>query len=189
MDSAWSLVALILAICTPIALAVQDLPKPAAHVGEPSRNDFHGVPADYPRVTFTDVTEKAGIHFQHFHGVRSTQLPEDMGSGAAWGDYDNDGYPDLYVVDVAAPLTATAEEMAHSPGGNRLYHNNRNGTFTDVTEKAGVGFKGVGMSAAWADYDNDGYLDLVITSFDRIILYHNDGDGTFTDVTKKAGTG
>jgi hypothetical protein len=145
------------------------------------------VPHGYPHVTFTDVTERAGIHFEHFHGVRSTQLPEDMGSGAAWGDYDNDGYPDLYVVDVAGPLTYTPEQMAKSPGGNRLYHNNRDGTFTDVTEKAGVGFKGIGMAAAWADYDNDGYLDLVVTSFDRIILYHNNGDGTFTDMTKKAG--
>jgi enediyne biosynthesis protein E4 len=142
---------------------------------------------DYPRVQFKDVTERAGIHFQHFHGDRTTQLPEDMGSGAAWGDYDNDGLPDLYVVDVAGPLAETPEQLAHSPGGNRLYHNNGDGTFTDVTKKAGVGFKGVGMAAAWADYDNDGYLDLIVTSFDRLILYHNNGNGTFTDVTKKAG--
>lgn len=145
------------------------------------------LPGDYPRVQFTDVTEQAGIHFEHFQGKRSSQLPEDMGSGAAWGDYDNDGYPDLYVVDVAAPLTATAEEVAHSPGGNRLYHNNRDGTFTDVTDKAGVGFKGVGMAAAWADFDNDGFLDLVVTSYDRIVLYRNRGNGTFEDVTHKAG--
>jgi hypothetical protein len=146
-----------------------------------------GIPPEYSPIQFTDVTEKAGIRFQHFHGARSTQLPEDMGSGAAWGDYDNDGYPDLYVVDVAGPLTDTPEQMAHSPGGNRLYHNNRDGTFTDVTEKAGVGFKGIGMGAAWADFDNDGYLDLVVTSYDRIVLYHNNGDGTFSDVTAKAG--
>jgi enediyne biosynthesis protein E4 len=133
------------------------------------------------------MTAQAGIHFQHFQGMRSTQLPEDMGSGAAWGDYDNDGYPDLYVVDVAGPLTDTADQLARSAGGNRLYHNNRDGTFTDVTEKAGVGFKGIGMAAAWADYDNDGKLDLIVTSYDRIILYHNNGDGTFTDVTKQAG--
>src|SRR6266849_10295181 len=142
---------------------------------------------DYPRVQFKDVTERAGIHFQHFHGDRTTQLPEDMGSGAAWGDYDNDGFPDLYVVDVAGPLTETPDQLARSPGGNRLYHNNRDGTFADVTRKAGVGFKGIGMAAAWADYDNDGYLDLVVTSYDRIILYHNNGNGTFTDVTAKAG--
>jgi hypothetical protein len=153
----------------------------------PSATAPSNPPPDYPRVQFTDVTNAAGIRFQHFHGVRSTQLPEDMGSGAAWGDYDNDGYSDLYVVDVAGPLTDTPEQLAHSPGGNRLYHNNRDGTFTDVTKKAGVGFKGVGMAAAWADFDNDGYLDLVVTSYDRIILYHNNGNGTFTDVTQKAG--
>jgi len=151
------------------------------------RNLAAKIPADYPRVQFKDVTEQAGIPFQHFHGVRSTQLPEDMGSGAAWGDYDNDGFPDLYVVDVAGPLTDTPAQLAHSSGGNRLYRNNGDGTFKDVTEKAGVGFKGIGMAAAWADYDNDGRLDLVVTSYDRIVLYHNTGNGTFTDVTAKAG--
>jgi hypothetical protein len=145
------------------------------------------LPPDHPRVQFTDVTEQAGIHFTHFPATRTTQLPEDMGSGAAWGDYDGDGWSDLYVVDIAGPLSYTPEQMAHSPGGNRLYHNNHDGTFTDVTERAGVGFKGIGMGAAWADYDNDGRLDLVVTSYDRIILYHNNGDGTFTDVSKKAG--
>ena len=138
-------------------------------------------------VTFSDVTRKAGINFIHFQGTRSTQLPEDMGSGVAWGDYNNDGCPDLYVVDVAGPMTLTPQEMAKSRGGNRLYRNNCNGTFTDVTAKAGVGFKGIGMAAAWADYDNDGYEDLLVTSYDRLILYHNNGDGTFTDVTHKAG--
>ena len=162
---------------------------PGQHVEGITQDLSRALPPDYPRVQFTDVTEQAGIHFQHFHGTRSTQLPEDMGSGAAWGDYDNDGYPDLYVVDVAGPLTASPEQLAHSPGGNRLYHNNRDGTFTDVTEKSGAGFKGIGMAAAWADYDNDGYLDLVVTSDDRIVLYHNNGDGTFTDVTRKSGLG
>ncbi len=178
----------LLVTCGPWLVGQSDSPAgPGQRPSGASRNLRRDLPADYPRVTFTDVTEEAGIHFEHFHGVRSTQLPEDMGSGAAWGDYDNDGYPDLYVVDVAGPLTDTPEQLAKSPGGNRLYHNNRDGTFTDVTEKAGVGFKGIGMAAAWADYDNDGYLDLVVTSFDRIVLYHNNGNGTFTDVTKKAG--
>ncbi len=145
------------------------------------------VPAGYPEVRFTNVAQQAGIDFKHFHGTRSTQLPEDMGSGAAWGDYDGDGYPDLYVCDIAAPLTATPAEVAASPGGNRLYHNNGNGTFTDVTERAGVGFKGVSMGAAWVDYDNDGKLDLVVTNYGHLILYRNRGDGTFEDVTHAAG--
>jgi hypothetical protein len=145
------------------------------------------IPPGYQPVRFTDVTRKAGIDFAHFHGTRSTQLPEDMGSGAAWGDYDGDGNLDLYLCNIAAPLTATPEQVAASPASNRLYRNNGNGTFTDVTERANVGFRGTGMGAAWADYDNDGRLDLVITSYDRIVLYHNRGDGTFEDVTLKGG--
>jgi hypothetical protein len=144
------------------------------------------IPPGYQPVRFTDVTRAAGIDFNHFHGVRSTQLPEDMGSGAAWADYDGDGWLDLYLCDIAAPLTATPDQVAASPGGNRLYRNRGNGAFEDVTEKSGVGFKGVGMGAAWADYDNDGGLDLIVTSYDRLILYHNRGDGTFEDVTRPA---
>jgi hypothetical protein len=146
------------------------------------------LPAGYPAVHFTDVTRQAGIDFVHFsHGKRSTQLPEDMGSGAAWGDYDADGFPDLYICDIAGPLTLSPKELAASPGGNRLYHNKGDGTFTDVTARAGVGFKGIAMGAAWADYDNDGKLDLIVTTYDRLVLYHNNGDGTFEDMTARAG--
>jgi hypothetical protein len=145
------------------------------------------IPPGYQPVRFTDVTRKAGIDFAHFHGTRSTQLPEDMGSGAAWGDYNGDGWLDLYLCDIAAPLTSTPQQVAASPGGNRLYRNRGNGTFEDVTKVAAVGFKGVGMGAAWADYDNDDRLDLIVTSYDRVVLYHNRGDGTFEDVTRAAG--
>lgn len=145
------------------------------------------VPAGYQPVLFTNVADQAGFDFKHFHGKRSTQLPEDMGSGAAWGDYDNDGNLDLYVCDIAAPLTATPEQLMTSPGGNRLFRNRGDGTFADVTASAGVGFKGLGMGAAWADYDNDGRLDLIVTSYDRLILYRNRGGGSFEDVTRAAG--
>ena len=145
------------------------------------------LPAGRPAVSFVDQTSQAGIDFRHFAGARSSQLPEDMGSGAAWGDYDNDGYFDLYICDIAAPLTASPEERAASPGGNRLYHNNRDGTFTDVTSRAGVGFKGLSMGAAWADYDNDGWLDLAVTAYGEVIVYRNRGDGTFEDVSARAG--
>ncbi len=146
-----------------------------------------GLPADYPRVRFDDVAEKAGIHFRHFPGVRSTQLPEDMGSGAAWADYDGDGWLDLYVVNEPGPLTMTPGQVAASPGHAALYHNERNGTFKEVSEQAGVAFRGWGQGAAWGDFDGDGRPDLIVTSYDRLVLYHNNGDGTFTDVTKKAG--
>ncbi|MBI2818376.1 MAG: CRTAC1 family protein [Acidobacteria bacterium] len=160
---------------------------PGGEVEGITKDLARNVPDGYPRVHFADVAEQAGIRFQHFQGRRSTQLPEDMGSGAAWGDFDNDGNLDLYVCDIAAPLSASPKQLASSAGGNRLFRNNGNGTFTDVTEKAGVGYKGISMGAAWADYDNDRQLDLVVTSYDRIVLYRNRGDGTFEDVSHAAG--
>lgn len=138
-----------------------------------------------PHVIFTDVTRDAGIAFVHSQGVRTHQLPEDMGSGAAWGDYDNDGYPDLYLVNQPGPW---GQPVGPNPPVSRLYRNNRNGTFTDVTEHAGVANRGgFGMGAAWGDYDNDGLPDLYVTNYGRSVLYHNNGDGTFTDVTSRAG--
>jgi tetratricopeptide (TPR) repeat protein len=138
------------------------------------------LPENYPRVTFTDVTRAAGIEFVHFSGKRSSQLPEDMGSGAAWGDYDNDGWMDLIVANEVGPLTIAEEERRQSPARARLYHNDH-GTFSDVTDNAGIDFRGWGMGVAWGDYDNDGNVDLVLTAYGRNILYHNDGNGTFTD--------
>lgn len=138
------------------------------------------LPANYPRVTFTDVTRQTGIEFHHFSGKRSSQLPEDMGSGAAWGDYDNDGWADLVVANEVGPLTIADSERRQSPARARLYHNDH-GTFSDVTDKAGIDFRGWGMGAAWGDYDNDGNIDLVLTAYGRNVLYHNNGNGTFTD--------
>ncbi|MEE9169269.1 MAG: CRTAC1 family protein [bacterium] len=147
------------------------------------------IPPDYPRITFVDVTREAGIDFQHFSGLRSTQLPEDMGSGAAWGDYDNDGWPDLFVVNQVGPLTMTAEEVGSSEAHCALYHNNGNGTFIEVSEWAGVDYRGWGMAAAWGDYDNDGWIDLFVSSYGENVFFQNNGDGTFTDVTAKTGLG
>lgn len=147
------------------------------------------IPPDYPHVRFTDVAKAAGINFVHFHGSRSTQLPEDMGSGAAWGDYDDDGDQDLYICNLAGPLTATETELDRSPASNRLYRNNGNGTFSDVTQQAKVGYTGWSMGAAWGDYDNDGFLDLFITNYGTNRLYRNNGNGTFSDVTDASGVG
>lgn len=146
-----------------------------------------GLPANYPRVTFVDASKQAGIDFRHFSGQRSTQLPEDMGSGAAWGDYDNDGWPDLFIVNQVGPLTMSDEEIEKSPAHCALYHNNRDGTFTEVSAQAGVDFRGWGMAAAWGDADNDGWPDLFVTSFGKNIFYHNNGDGTFSDKTTETG--
>jgi len=144
------------------------------------------LPADHPRVTFTDVSAEAGIAFRHFAGHRTSQLPEDMGSGAAWGDYDNDGWLDLYVVNEIGPVTTTPEEAARSPAHAALYRNQGNGTFREVGAEAGVRHRGWGMGATWADYDNDGWLDLFVTAYGENVLYRNDGDGTFTDRTAEA---
>ena len=133
-------------------------------------------------VVFTDVASRAGLKFLHDRGATAAhQLPETMGSGVAWLDYDNDGWMDLYVVQ-SGPFPPNGSPRAQ----DRLYRNNGNGTFTDVTEKAGLKDAAYGMGAVAADYDNDGYVDLYVTNFGRNILYHNNGDGTFTDVTDKA---
>ncbi|MDE0424189.1 MAG: CRTAC1 family protein [Candidatus Poribacteria bacterium] len=138
------------------------------------------------KISFTAVTEEAGIQFQHVDG-RSGQryFLETVGSGVAFFDYDDDGLLDIYFVN-SADLPGS-----HSPTlpTNRLYHNNGDGTFTDVTEQVGVGDTGYGAACAAADYDNDGDLDLYVTNFGANVLYRNNGDSTFTDVTQYAGVG
>src|SRR5450432_2970228 len=145
-----------------------------------------GVPANTASpVTFTDVSRNSGITFQHDNAMSAEKfLIETMGAGAAWLDYDNDGYLDLYLVNGAA----TKAYVPSHPLGSALYHSNGDGTFTDVTAKAGVAATGLfGMGVAVGDYDNDGFPDLYVTGYGRSVLYHNNGDGTFSDVTAKAG--
>jgi enediyne biosynthesis protein E4 len=129
------------------------------------------------RARFADVTAKAGIDFVHKSGATPDKhMVETFGSGVAWIDYDNDGFPDLYFVN-GAPGTA-----------NALYHNNKDGTFADVTQQAGVaGQDGYKTGVAVGDYDNNGYLDLYVTALGPNLLYRNNRDGTFTDVTSAAG--
>ena len=128
--------------------------------------------------------EKSGIRWAHTAGKSAARfLPETTGPGCAFIDYDNDGWMDIYLVnsgkcDFYDP---------NPPLRNALYHNNRDGTFTDVTEKARVPGGGYGQGVAVGDYDGDGFPDLYVTQYGRSILYHNNGDGTFTDVTEKAG--
>jgi len=141
---------------------------------------------------FEDITERAGIHFlnQASHTSRK-YLPETMVGGVALFDYNNDGLLDIFFVNGAAlqdPMPAGAHPDKRDPKyWNRLYRNNGDGTFTDVTEKAGVQGSGYGMGVAVADFDNDGYEDLYVTNVGENILYRNNGDGTFTDVTAAAG--
>ncbi len=143
---------------------------------------------------FLDVTTKSGITFQLLSS-RTPQkyLIETMPGGVAMLDYDGDGFEDLFFVNGAhleSPVPpGTAPDKADPKYWNRLFHNNGDGTFTDVTEKAGLRGNSYGMGVAVGDYDNDGRPDLYVTNFGRNILYHNNGDGTFTDVTEKAGVG
>jgi len=151
-------------------------------------------PATPPVIEFEDVTAKSGIRFQH-QASRTTRkyLPESMGAGVAIFDYDNDGWQDLFFVNGAKlqdPMPRGSSPDKSDPRyWNRLYHNNRDGTFTDITEKAGLPGRFYGMGVATGDYDNDGNVDLLVTNLGGNILYHNNGDGTFTDVTAKAGVG
>ena len=143
-------------------------------------------PKDVPgtaSITFRDITQKAGIHFVHNNGAFGRKyLPETMGPGVAFIDYDNDGWPDIFVVN---GTDWPGRLSKHSTP--RLYHNNRDGTFTDVTHKAGLDVEMFGMGVAVGDYDNDGYDDLFVTAMGQSHLFHNNGNGTFTDVTPKAG--
>ncbi len=134
-------------------------------------------------VEFRDITAQAGIRYVHNNAAFGKKyLPETMGPGCAFIDYDNDGWPDI--------LVTNGQNWPGHPGPVttlKLYHNNRNGTFTDVTAKAGLAVSMMGMGIAVGDYDNDGYDDIFITAVGQSHLFHNNGNGTFTDVTKSAG--
>jgi hypothetical protein len=136
------------------------------------------------QIHFRDVTAQAGIHFTHNNGAFGKKwLPETMGPGCAFIDYDNDGYPDILLVN-------GEDWLGHPHAGPttpKLYHNNHDGTFTDVTRKAGLAVPMFGLGVAVGDYDNDGFDDLFITALGQSHLFHNNGNGTFTDVTKTAG--
>ena len=134
-----------------------------------------------PEPRLTDATAASGIRWKHGGGSPGkTNIREQIGSGVALLDYDRDGWLDIYL------LTGPAAHPSNSPG-NRLYRNNRNGSFTDVTEAAGVGFRGWSMGACAGDYDGDGNLDLYVTNLGPNLLYRNNGDGTFTEAAQRAG--
>jgi len=146
---------------------------------------IHALPqTGYP---FEEIpSEKSGIRWTHTSGKSAARyLPETTGPGCAFVDYDNDGWMDIYLVN-----SGKCDFYDPSPPlRNALYHNNRDGTFTDVTEKAHVPGGGYGQGVAVGDYDGDGFPDIYVTQYGKSILYHNNGNGTFTDVTEKAGVG
>jgi enediyne biosynthesis protein E4 len=149
-------------------------PVPATHAlpsrtADPLLQPGKRLPAGAPAPLFTDVTKQSGLDsFRQFQGARTSQLPEDMGSGVAWGDFDNDGFDDLFVVSGGGPMNAPASQLAPSI----LYRNLGNGTFERVKDFPDLRIHG--MAAAWGDYNNDGWLDLIVTGYDTIVLFRND---------------
>ena len=142
-----------------------------------------GTIPNYPKLV--DITASTEIHFEHQSSPEAKFIAESMSGGVALIDYDRDGWPDIYFTNAQSVEMALHGVKARSA----LYHNNRNGTFTDVAEKAGVGYPCWAMGASVGDYNNDGWPDLLVTCVSGVVLYRNNGDGTFTDVTKISGLG
>jgi enediyne biosynthesis protein E4 len=163
--------------------AAQNVPTPASAAT---------TPAPKSTIRFEDASDKAGINFTHSFGSRQLgSLLEGTGAGCVWFDYDNSGRPSLYIAN-GRPLDDSMhpyplKDKPVTPPHNHLYRNDGNGHFTDVTEKSGLDPDMYAVAVTAADYDNDGYVDLLVTGYGKAILYHNDGNGHFTDVTAKAG--
>ena len=187
--------AVLLAITASFAASQAPIPAQlvASH-GSPASEQPASAAPQVPQasIVFEDASDKAGIDFTHSFGSRQLgSLLEGTGAGCAWFDYDNSGFPSLYVANGRPlddsmhpyPLKQKPATLPH----NHLYHNDGNGHFTDVTDKAGLNPDMYAHAVAVADYDNDGNEDLLVTGYGKVILYHNDGNGHFTDVTQKAG--
>ena len=142
---------------------------------------FNPLQAGKPR--FVDITADVGIDFKHAGGIDKRVIPAIVGSGAAFADYDNDGDLDLYIVN-----SSTKHDTGTGNPRNALYQNNGNSTFTDVTNEAGVGNPVWGMGAAFADYDNDGDLDLYVANYKANAFFRNEGSGSFIKFSSKAGS-
>ena len=167
---------------------------------EPSREYSGGMVESHPTgnkdttpliIKFRDATLESGIRFRHVQGgMKLSAITEVMGSGACTADYDGDGFWDIHAVNGSGYTHYYGKKWwwGKDPQ-NALYHNNGDGTFTDMTSVAGMGGKGWGMGCAFGDYDNDGDPDLYVTNYGANVLYKNNGDGTFSDATKFAGVG
>jgi hypothetical protein len=162
------------------ACFAQQANTPNSHVGA-VRPDSSQADSTYPKLV--DITASTGIHFEHHSSPEQKYIVESMSGGVALIDYDQDGWPDIYFTNAQTVTMARDGVKARSA----LYHNNHDGTFTDVTDKAGVGYPCWAMGASVGDYNNDGRPDLLVTCLHGVVLYRNNGDGTFTDVTKSAG--
>jgi hypothetical protein len=159
-------------------------PSPDASASPSPSATLPPLPAKFAEVTFTDVTSQSGIRFKHNNGAFGKKyLPETNGSGCAFLDYDNDGWQDVLLIN----STSFADAPKKVNSVMALYHNNQNGTFTDVTAEAGLAKPIYGQGVAVGDYDNDGFVDIFVTALGQSRLFRNGGNGKFTDITAKAG--
>ena len=158
-------------VSTALLFAAHSVTKPKQEAAKPGP------------VHFEDIARQAGLNAVNVYGGATHKefIIETTGNGALILDYDNDGWPDIFL-----PNGSTVNGFAGSeaPTGH-LYHNNHDGTFTDVTQRAGLARAGWGQGGCVGDYDNDGFLDVLLTYWGQNALYHNNGNGTFTDVTKE----
>jgi enediyne biosynthesis protein E4 len=168
-------------MCMFVQLAIAQESHPQPPTPPPGAKATKCAARDVPQ--FTDITGKTGIHFNHVSSSDSKYVVESMSGGVILIDYDRDGYPDIYFTN--APTVDMAINGKTAPGA--LYHNNHDGTFTDVTDKARLATPCFAMGGAVGDYNNDGWPDLYLTCLGGNKLFRNNGDGTFTDVTKQAG--
>lgn len=173
------------AVVALMALSAAALAGVSQQAGTPRNGAAKGDRSEEPRIRFEDLAKRAGVHFELKNSISPQRYSiETMLGGVAVFDYNNDGLLDIFFTNGAEiPLL----EKTDARYWNRLYRNNGDGTFTDVTEKAGVKGVGYSMGVAAGDYDNDGWVDLYVSGVNRNQLLHNNGDGTFTDVTEKAG--
>src|SRR5882762_2819698 len=158
-------------------------PSPPPPASDRASDHKPNAAASSPLPRLVDITASTGIHFEHLSSPEQKYIVESMSGGVALIDYDGDGWLDIYFTNAPSVSMALAGKKARSA----LYRNNHDGTFTDVTEKAGVGYPCWAMGAAVGDYNNDGRPDIVVSCFGGVVLYRNNGDGTFTDVTKASG--
>src|SRR5438270_1297123 len=190
-----NLLALLTALCTVLVVlsllpaGIAQMPSPLAQTatkqrgtpGKPRAKAVSPEGMSYPELA--DITSSTGIQFEHLSSPEQKFIVESMSGGVALIDYNRDGWPDIYFTNAQNVDMAIHGRKARSA----LYRNNHDGTFTDVTDVAGVGYPCWAMGVAGGDYNNDGWPDLLVTCFGGVVLYRNNGNGTFTDVTKEAG--